>query len=102
MIKRIVFLILLLNVAFLKAQNLDPLQTEDAAVQAKWVDSLMKNMTIDEKIGQLFMVQAYSNKDEKHRIFIDSLIKYHIISGLVDIIILWHNIGIYIHRIVKR
>ncbi|MFA5298665.1 MAG: glycoside hydrolase family 3 N-terminal domain-containing protein [Lutibacter sp.] len=83
MIKRIVFLILLLNVAFLKAQNLDPLQTKDVAVQAKWVDSLMKNMTIDEKIGQLFMVQAYSNKDEKHRIFIDSLIKNYHIGGLI-------------------
>ncbi len=83
MIKKIVLLILLLNVAFLKAQNLDPLQTTDAVAQAKWVDSLMNNMTLDEKIGQLFMVQAYSNKDEKHRIFIDSLIKNYHIGGLI-------------------
>ncbi|MFA5328979.1 MAG: glycoside hydrolase family 3 N-terminal domain-containing protein [Prolixibacteraceae bacterium] len=27
----------------------------------QWVDSLMKKLTLDQKIGQLFMVQAYSN-----------------------------------------
>jgi len=28
----------------------------------QWVDSLMKNLTLDQKIGQLFMIQAYSNQ----------------------------------------
>ncbi len=28
----------------------------------QWVDSLMTKMTLDQKIGQLFMIQAYSNK----------------------------------------
>jgi beta-glucosidase-like glycosyl hydrolase/CubicO group peptidase (beta-lactamase class C family) len=27
----------------------------------QWVDSLMKKLTLDQKIGQLFMIQAYSN-----------------------------------------
>ena len=27
-----------------------------------WADSVIENLTIDEKIGQLFMVIAYSNK----------------------------------------
>jgi len=83
MIKKILFLVLLLNCAFLEAQNLDPLQTNDVKAQTKWVDSLMKNMTIDEKIGQLFMVQAYSNKDENHTVFIDSLIENYHIGGLI-------------------
>jgi beta-glucosidase-like glycosyl hydrolase/CubicO group peptidase (beta-lactamase class C family) len=83
MIKKIVLLFLLLNVAFLEAQNLDPLQTKDAKAQTKWVDSILNKMTIDEKIGQLFMVQAYSNKDEKHRMFVDSLIKNYHIGGLI-------------------
>lgn len=83
MIKKILLLVLLLNAVFLEAQNPDPLQTNDAVFQTKWVDSIMNNMTIDEKIGQLFMVQAYSNKDEKHRIFIDSLIKDYHIGGLI-------------------
>ena len=83
MIKKILLLVLLLNVVFLEAQNPDPLQTNDAVSQTKWVDSIMNTMNIDEKIGQLFMMQAYSNKDEKHRIFIDSLIKNYHIGGLI-------------------
>jgi hypothetical protein len=32
----------------------------------KWVDSVYNAMTFDEKLGQLFMVAAYSNKDDAH------------------------------------
>ncbi|UPT66043.1 MAG: hypothetical protein M0D57_16315 [Sphingobacteriales bacterium JAD_PAG50586_3] len=31
---------------------------------AKWADSLIKVMTPEERIGQLFMVAAFSNKDQ--------------------------------------
>ncbi|MAD97046.1 MAG: beta-N-acetylglucosaminidase [Flavobacteriaceae bacterium] len=61
------------------AQRPDPLLTKDFEAQQKWVDSLMATMTIDEKIGQLFMIQAYSNKEEGHHQYIEDLIeKYHI------------------------
>ncbi|MDP3945864.1 MAG: glycoside hydrolase family 3 N-terminal domain-containing protein [Lutibacter sp.] len=83
MIKKIALFIFLLNFVFSEAQNNDPLQTIDAKAQEKWVDSILNKMTIDEKIGQLFMVQAYSNKDEKHRMSIDSLIKNYHIGGLI-------------------
>lgn len=48
-----------------------------------WVDSLMKTMTVDEKIGQLFMAAAYSNKDAAHENQIESLIKKYKIGGLI-------------------
>jgi beta-N-acetylhexosaminidase len=48
-----------------------------------WADSVIKTMTIDEKIGQLFMVAAYSNKDEKHTLEIDSLITQQHVGGLI-------------------
>ena len=57
------------------SQSLDPLRTDDYYAQEQWVDSVMKTMTVDEKIGQLFMVQAYSNRDEKHEDFIKEMIK---------------------------
>ena len=61
------------------AQSLDPLRTKDAEAQNIWVDSIMKTMSLDEKIGQLFMVQAYSNKDKKHEDFIAKMItEYHV------------------------
>jgi len=79
MIKRTVLIALTFYAAFLNAQSKDPLQVKDTLAQQKWVDTLLNNMTIDEKIGQLFMVAAYSNKDEKHEKFISNLIeKYHI------------------------
>ena len=46
---------------------------------SQWVDSLMQRMTIEEKIGQLFMIKAYSKNDKKEinqvKRYID---KYHI------------------------
>ena len=71
--------IFLICVVFSSAQSTDPLLTDDVEAQEKWVDSILSNMTIDEKIGQLFMVAAYSNKDEKHEQSILNLIeKYHL------------------------
>lgn len=51
--------------------------------QNKWVDSLMKKMTPDERIGQLFMVAAFSNKDARHVKEITNLIKLNKIGGLI-------------------
>ena len=48
-----------------------------------WVDSLMAVMTLDQKIGQLFMVAAYSNKDAAHVKEIETLIKKYQIGGLI-------------------
>src|SRR5690554_5713575 len=51
--------------------------------QSRWVDSIYNQMTIDEKIGQLFMVAAYSNKNEIHAQSIDSLIINQKIGGVI-------------------
>lgn len=48
-----------------------------------WVDSMMEVLTLDQKIGQLFMVDAYSNKDAAHQIQIETLIKKYDIGGLI-------------------
>jgi beta-glucosidase-like glycosyl hydrolase/CubicO group peptidase (beta-lactamase class C family) len=71
-----------LTVFYVNAQT-DPLMATDAASQKKWVDSILNAMTIDEKIGQLFMVQAYSNSTEKHSEQIDELITNYAIGGLI-------------------
>ncbi len=34
--------------------------------QIRWVDSVYQSLTLDEKIAQLFMVPAYSNKNKEH------------------------------------
>ncbi|WP_372800477.1 glycoside hydrolase family 3 N-terminal domain-containing protein, partial [Lutibacter sp.] len=79
MFKRILFIVVVCNALYLNAQIKDPLIAKDTLAQQKWVDTMLSSMTLDEKIGQLFMVAAYSNKDKNHEKFIANLIeKYHI------------------------
>lgn len=55
----------------------------DSEVQKKWVDSVYASMSFDEKLGQLFMVSAYSNKDSIHVKSIDKLIQENKVGGLI-------------------
>ena len=48
-----------------------------------WVNRKMAEMTLDEKIGQLFMVAAYSNKGDSHRKEIMDLVRDEGIGGLI-------------------
>jgi len=48
-----------------------------------WVDSTISSMSLEEKIGQLFMVAAYSNKNEAHINQITDLIVNNKIGGLM-------------------
>lgn len=56
---------------------------KDSDAETKWVDSIYNQMTFDEKVGQLFMVAAYSNKDSIHFKEIDKLITENKIGGLI-------------------
>jgi len=51
--------------------------------QVPWADQVIDNMTLDEKIGQLFMVAAYSNKGKAHEDELKKLIEDHHIGGLI-------------------
>lgn len=66
--------------AELSAQ-VDPLFKD--SIQLKWVDEQYANMTLDQKIGQLFIVAAYSNRDTSHENEIKKLIKDESIGGLI-------------------
>src|SRR5690606_25774944 len=60
-----------------------PTASSEKPTKAQWVDSVMNTMDLEEKIGQLFMVAAYSNKNDKHIQELESLIKKHKIGGLI-------------------
>ena len=64
-------------------QNLDPLRTDDYFEQERWVDSILSSMSIDQKIGQLFMIQAYSNRDSVHENKIKAMIQDYHIGNLI-------------------
>ncbi|MEZ0487262.1 glycoside hydrolase family 3 N-terminal domain-containing protein [Fibrella aquatica] len=48
-----------------------------------WVDSVFQTMTTDQKIGQFFMVAAFSNHSESHRVYIEHLIQNYHIGGVI-------------------
>ncbi|MEE2699741.1 MAG: glycoside hydrolase family 3 N-terminal domain-containing protein [Bacteroidota bacterium] len=51
--------------------------------ETQWVDSIFSTLSEEERIAQLFMVAAYSNKDEKHKDEISSLVQNYKIGGLM-------------------
>ena len=54
-----------------------------SSAEKKWVDSVYNSLTVEERIGQLFMVAAYSNKDSAHIKSLDKLIDEQKIGGLI-------------------
>lgn len=68
--------------SILNAQN-SPLQTKDAIKQQKWVDSIYNNMSLEQKVGQLFMVRAFSNNTKEHENSVSELINKYQIGGLI-------------------
>jgi len=49
----------------------------------RWADSVFKSLTPDERLAQLFMVAAYSNKDAAHVKAVSELVKTHKVGGLI-------------------
>ena len=49
----------------------------------QWVDSVYNSLSIDEKIGQLIMVPAYSSKGNSHILQVLKLIKENKIGGII-------------------
>ena len=61
----------------------EKIEVQDIYEEQRWIDSVYKKMTFEEKVGQLFMVAAYSNKDESHYRSIDKLVEEYKIGGLI-------------------
>ena len=49
----------------------------------KWTDSVFQSMTIEEKIGQLFMISAYTAKDKSNQAEVVRLIKKYKVGGVI-------------------
>lgn len=56
---------------------------KDSEIETKWVDSIYNKMTVKEKIGQLFMISAYSNRDSVHEKEVKVLIEEYKVGGLL-------------------
>ncbi len=65
-----------------QAQN-DNSTPEFLKGDSPWADSVMSRLTTEQKIGQLFMVAAYSNRDAAHEAELQKLIKNNAIGGVI-------------------
>ncbi|WP_338789959.1 glycoside hydrolase family 3 N-terminal domain-containing protein [Bernardetia sp. MNP-M8] len=61
-------------------QRIDNLKWEK---REKWVNQKLSNLDLEQKIAQLFMIAAYSNRDESHYKEIDNFITKYKIGGLI-------------------
>jgi beta-N-acetylhexosaminidase len=48
-----------------------------------WVDSVLNSLSLDDKIAQMIMIPAYSNRDKEHEKEIIDLIKKYKVGGVV-------------------
>jgi len=72
--------------AFAKAnsqQTIHPLSTIDNDAQKHWVDSVYNSLSQEERIGQLFMVDLFSNKERSHIDKVRKLVEQHKIGGVI-------------------
>ena len=74
-------LLVLVNVFSQDVEN--PLLSDDFEAQQKWVDSVYNSMSLNEKVGQLYMVQVFSNEDNAHKAQIRNLINNNHIGGII-------------------
>lgn len=58
-------------------------QVQDAAARNRWVDTLYNRMTQDERIGQLFMVAAYSGGKNYNEEQVTKLLNAHQVGGVI-------------------
>ena len=80
----IIFCFSLFSCLVLHSQSPDPLlDNENHIQQQQWVDSLYQGMTLEEKVGQLFMPMVFTERDSSHYHQTLNLIKQHKLGGLV-------------------
>ena len=76
-----------------------PVEPPYMRMESPWADSLIQSMSLDEKIGQLFMVAANGrDTDESYYLMIDSLIENFGLGGLIYFQAEPHNHNLLVNR----
>ncbi len=82
--KPIILLFLLLSCLSAFSQEINPLLLENDQVnQEAWVDSVYNTMSLQEKVGQLFMVDVFSRDPKTKTDKINKLINEQYIGGVI-------------------
>ncbi len=82
--KNVLFPALLLISLFCTAQQIDPLASKsNPEDQSRWVDSIYSTMSLQEKVGQLFMVDVWSQDPKSKTDKVKDLITNYHIGGVI-------------------
>lgn len=73
--------VLAVNLSFSQSNN--PLIASDFKQQRQWVDSVYTSMSLEQKIGQLFMVDLFSNASSSEIEQVKSAIKKYHLGGII-------------------
>lgn len=89
---RVKILVTLLLIVFISVPNAIGTTNPDATIQPvfpaddtaaqAWADSIYNAMSLNERIGQLFMIRAHSDKGSDHEIYVQRLIERYHVGGL--------------------
>ena len=71
------------SLSLLAQESSSPLDAPDLELQKIWVDSTYTALSLKEKIGQLYMIQVFSNQDQATKKSILNQIKTNYIGGLI-------------------
>ncbi|NNK12061.1 MAG: glycoside hydrolase family 3 protein, partial [Flavobacteriaceae bacterium] len=77
------FLFFILLMATLGQAQQNPLQAADSLAQLQWVEAAYSEMTLEEKIGQLFMVLVASDQDKASTDKIKTLVVDEHLGGII-------------------
>lgn len=77
------YLTFFLLVIYTSVAQVNPLVTSDTLVQQGWVNAKYDAMTLEERVGQLFMVSVASNQNRTATDKIERLIREHQIGGVI-------------------
>ncbi|QLE00291.1 serine hydrolase [Galbibacter sp. BG1] len=81
--KSLFVLLFVFALSKINGQQIDPLLSKDSEEQAKWVDSVYNTLTLKEKIGQLFMIRAFSGGDDEHIEKVKKLVAENQVGGII-------------------
>ena len=70
-------------ISLLAQESSSPLDTSDFELQKIWVDSTYTSLSLKEKIGQLYMIQVFSNQDKATKKSILNQITTNHIGGVI-------------------
>ncbi|PCJ92298.1 MAG: beta-N-acetylglucosaminidase [Flavobacteriaceae bacterium] len=79
---KLLLYIFLFSFSFLCAQT-NPLITKDSLAQQNWINDAYDSMSLEERIGQLFMLSVASNESKEKTDKIMVLIQEHQIGGII-------------------